>query len=170
MALTKVPCMATMASRTTGIWPPPPKSFWVDRRPGGAREAQNLGGARETQNLGGAREALTLVGARVVLSLGGALEALNWTVPAGTKVSWTGPAEAKVSWTGPAEAKVSWTGPAEAKVSWMGPAELSWPRTGFRLGIGDFPDIGLPSLAKLGWRSLGAPLVDGMRSRAGTES
>ncbi len=151
MALTKVPYMATMASRTTGICPPP-KSFWVDRRPGGAQEAHNLGGARETQNLGGAREAL------------------NWTVPAGTKVSWTGPAEAKVSWTGPAEAKVSWTGPAEAKVSWMGPAELSWPRTGFRLGIGDFPDIGLPSLAKLGWRSLGAPLVDGMRSRAGTES
>ncbi len=26
MALTKVPCMATMATRTTGIWPPP-KSF-----------------------------------------------------------------------------------------------------------------------------------------------
>ncbi len=46
-------------------------------------------------------------------TLGGALEALNWTVPAGTKVSWTGTAEAKVSWMGPAEAKVSWTGPAE---------------------------------------------------------
>ncbi len=39
-----------------------------------------------------------------MLSLGGTLEALNWTVPAGTKVSWTGPAEAKMSWTGPAEA------------------------------------------------------------------
>ncbi len=96
--------------------------------------------AREVQTLGGARKSLNLGGAREALSLGGALEALNWTVPAGTKVSWTGP------------------------------AELRWPRTGFRLGIGDFPDIGLPSLANLGWRSLGAPLVDGMRSRAGTES
>ncbi len=61
-------------------------------------------------------------------SLRGALEAMNWTVPAGTKVSWTVPAGTKVSWTGPAEAKVSWTGPAEAKVSWTGPAEakVSW--------------------------------------------
>ncbi len=45
-----------------------------------------------------------------------------------------------------------------------------WPRKGFRLGIGDFPDTGLPFLANLGWRSLGAPLVDGKRSQAGTES
>ncbi len=111
MALTKVPFMVTMATRTTGIWPTP-KIFWVDRRPGGTWEVRMLWGTREAQTLGGVREEWTL---------GGAREAPNWMEPAEIKVSWTGPAEAKVNWTGPVEAKVRWTGPAEAKVSWTGP-------------------------------------------------
>ncbi len=68
VTLTKVPCMATMATRTMGICPPPKKYFWVDKRPGGTREARVLRGTREAQTLGGAREAL------------------NWTEPAETKV------------------------------------------------------------------------------------
>ncbi len=81
----------------------------------------------------GARVALTLVGAWVALTLGGALEALNWTVPAGTKVSWTGPtlggaqaaltlggARAVLTLVGALE---SWTEPAETKMSWAGPVE-----------------------------------------------
>ncbi len=79
--------MATMATRTTGI-SPPPKYFWVDRRPEGTQEVRVLRGAREAQTLWGAQETLTL---------GGAREAPNWTEPAETKVSWTGPGEAKVS-------------------------------------------------------------------------
>ncbi len=70
MTLTKVPTMATMATRTTGICPPPPKSFWVERRLGGTREARVLRGAREEQTLGGAREAQTLGGSWEALNLG----------------------------------------------------------------------------------------------------
>ncbi len=54
----------------------------------------------------------------------------------------------------------NWTEPAGKKVSW----------TGFRLGIGDLPDIGSPSPPNSGWKCLEAPRVDGMRSRAGTGS
>ncbi len=54
----------------------------------------------------------------------------------------------------------NWTEPVGKKVSW----------TGFRLGIGDLPDIGSPSLPNSGGKCLGAPQVDGRRSRAGTGS
>ncbi len=54
----------------------------------------------------------------------------------------------------------NWTEPAGKKVSW----------TGFRLGIGDLPDVGSPSLPNSGGKCLGAPQVDGRRSRAGTGS
>ncbi len=65
-----------------------------------------------------------------------------------------------MSWAEPAESSVSWTEPAEASVSW----------TGFRRGIGDLPDIGSPSPPNSGGKCLGAPQVDGRRSRAGTWS
>ncbi len=54
----------------------------------------------------------------------------------------------------------NWTKPVGKKVSW----------TGFWLGIGDLPDIGSPSLPNSGRKCLGAPRVDGMRSRVGTGS
>ncbi len=152
----KVSWTGPAEAKVSWTGPAEAKVSWTEPTLGGALEALNLvialiqRNALEAQTLGRARVALTLVGTQLVLSLWGALEALNWTVPAGTKVRWMGPAEAKVSWTGLAEAKVSWTG--------------------FRLGIGDFPDIGLPSLANSGWKSLGAPQVDGMRSQAGTGS
>ncbi len=89
----------------------PNKSFWVDRRPGGTREALNLRGAREALNW--TEPAETKV---------------SWTRPVGMKASWTGPAERNASWTGAAETKASWTGPAEMKATWAGPAEMkaSW--------------------------------------------
>ncbi len=133
------------------------ESTCEEQAPEGTGEEQAMEGAGEEQALEGTGEEQALEGAgeeRAPEGAGGeqAPEGAGEEQPpegAGEEQALEG---ARVAW--------NWTEPAGNKVSW----------TGFRLGIADLPDTGSPSLPNSGWRCLGAPQVDGMRSRAGTGS
>ncbi len=164
------------------------------------REGTCEEGALEARTLGGALEALTLGGALEALTLGGALEALTLPhsltadLPHSLTAGLPGPQTAVGLGDGGQISALTgqmWkTGPVlsppgqrcwrptyglegtQGNVGDCSPCSgtWGWPLTGLRLGIGDCPVTGWPSPASLGWRCLDAPLADGKRSRAGTES